>query len=341
MIHLVRFLTFFGAHSGSWVACIFTEVSNQTEAPSLVASSPTDIVFASAITDVSGNDHVDETVGQSPNRVLYAIATSEHANHASNRIACLKTWAAGLPHDQVLVVGARSEISNSAMWNPAVDCPDTHAGGACKDAVAIATARALQVSWLVLVGDDNYVFVDNLESELRRHDPNVPVIIGIKGCAYKYCAIGGLCGGGGQIFSRAMLQLMVSPNPSDFFEEHHSAAASVGMWGDVASCVVASKRHGQINGGVRGFYGWPLLPQQQLAAMTIVQPLPLTFHYMNAESMARTHLYWMQIRRGSMPQPHASIIAGNEEETDFVMRQDEYVATENSRREFLNSTAAF
>ena len=82
------------------------------------------------------------------------------------------------------------------------------------------------------------------------------------------CPAGGLCGGGGQVFSRAALKAFLaqgglflqqgsfvfssgsSTNPllalligrDAFLEEQRSEAEAIGGWGDVANCRVAAKR---------------------------------------------------------------------------------------------------
>ena len=83
------------------------------------------------------------------------------------------------------------------------------------------------------------------------------------------CPAGGLCGGGGQVFSRAALKAFLAQGGlffcdetvcnkgllcsllgvhplligrDAFLEEQRSEAEAIGGWGDVANCRVAAKR---------------------------------------------------------------------------------------------------
>eukprot|EP00927_Polykrikos_kofoidii_P005198 TRINITY_DN12075_c0_g2_i1.p1 TRINITY_DN12075_c0_g2~~TRINITY_DN12075_c0_g2_i1.p1 ORF type:complete len:337 (+),score=49.85 TRINITY_DN12075_c0_g2_i1:60-1070(+) len=265
--------------------------------------------------------------------VLFAITSSNKPEFAIKRQACLETWAASIPANRLMIVGASPTIKPLAIWEPALNCLDTHEGGACKDSTAITRAAELQPSWLVLVGDDNYVCVSNIESELAKHNPDDPVIFGVKGCGAENCSIGGLCGGGGQIFSRAMIQRMVHPNKASFMMEHDQTSSTVGMWGDVASCVVAAHHGGRIDGSILGFHGWSLNQADLAAAIKSVRPLPLTFHYMDPIAMRMTHA---MLLKAQTTQQIGEKFLGFRESPDFnetfIERRARYVAEENERR---------
>ena len=47
--------------------------------------------------------------------------------------------------------------------------------------------------------------------------PTSPTVLGIRGCGQ--CLGGGLCGGGGQIFSRGALRQMMQKGGSEYMEE--------------------------------------------------------------------------------------------------------------------------
>eukprot|EP00927_Polykrikos_kofoidii_P005197 TRINITY_DN12075_c0_g1_i1.p1 TRINITY_DN12075_c0_g1~~TRINITY_DN12075_c0_g1_i1.p1 ORF type:complete len:323 (+),score=46.31 TRINITY_DN12075_c0_g1_i1:64-1032(+) len=279
----------------------------------------------------------DQHESVDPNRnepwTLFAITSSKKPEYVDNRQACLDTWAASIPRNNLLIVGVTPTPTSPAISAPALDCPDTHVGGACKDAIAIAKAAELRPNWLVLVGDDNYVCVSNIETELKKHNPDNPIIIGIKGCGAENCSLGGLCGGGGQIFSRAMVQHMVQPSTEAFLEEHRRMSARVGMWGDVANCAVAANHGGNIVDDVLGLNGWKMKPEEVSAAIDSAQPPPLTFHSMDPITMRATHLE-LKKAQGTLKQGEEfiDIPRFRDIRETFIKRRARYVAEENERR---------
>jgi len=162
-------------------------------------------------------------------------------------------------------------------------CSDNHEGGACKDVAGLVSGYLKGADWVVLVGADNYVVTRNIEKTLGQHDSSVPQVLGIKGCGK--CSGGGLCGGGGQIFSRAALRKMISQQGIDsFFLEENKTAIAVGMWGDVANCQVASN-HGVRISDLPGLNGWHISTSELEAKLHRKSPEPLTFHYVSSDEM--------------------------------------------------------
>jgi hypothetical protein len=274
--------------------------------------------------------------GSKNSSVVFAITTSKRYPHVLNHRACLETWAGNISRKQLLVIGGMPISDKRAIYVAADNCADTHFGGACKDSMAIAKAAELKADWLVLVGDDNYVFTSNVKEELENHDPSVPVIFGIIGCGSEKCSIGGLCGGGGQIFSRAMLQRMLSPSRMSFLEEHWVASLHSGLWGDVASCTVASHHGGTIDGSLLGFHGWNMDAEERSAAITAVDPKPLTFHYMDHQTMHLVHneMLWAKLSSSAVTNPSVtSVHETRSYSKTFTSRQEKYVVEERHRRE--------
>eukprot|EP00913_Durusdinium_trenchii_P011106 g10428.t1 len=224
--------------------------------------------------------------------VLYSIQTA--ADNLEAILASLRTWAAELPPNRLQVIGMSQPkgLSSPGSRSPRIDwdrssCPDTHAGGACKDFTALADAWQKGADWVVLLGSDawlpeqgygdNYAIAKNIEAVLGQLDPETPQVLGIRGCGK--CKAGGLCGGGGQIFSRAALAKMLEAGRERYMKESLAEAQRCGMWGDVSNCRVAAK-HGVEVKDLPGLHGWHLNSLQLQEALMSTYPAPLTFHYL-------------------------------------------------------------
>jgi len=218
--------------------------------------------------------------------VLYSIQTALH-NVEGIQVA-LETWAKDLRPGQLQVVGMdhpKGVHVKGISWHKS-KCPDSHAGGACKDFTALAEAREKEVDWVVLLGTDNYAVTSNIEAALSQHSSSEPQVLGIRGCGD--CAAGGLCGGGGQLFNRGALEKMLEAGRSSYLQQSMSEAKSCGMWGDVSNCRVAAL-HGVPVGDLPGLHGWHLKPPQLSQALGSSYPAPLTFHYLNVDEIKALH----------------------------------------------------
>eukprot|EP00747_Dinoflagellata_sp_TGD_P136983 gnl/TRDRNA2_/TRDRNA2_175615_c0_seq7.p1 gnl/TRDRNA2_/TRDRNA2_175615_c0~~gnl/TRDRNA2_/TRDRNA2_175615_c0_seq7.p1 ORF type:complete len:381 (-),score=49.26 gnl/TRDRNA2_/TRDRNA2_175615_c0_seq7:51-1193(-) len=233
-------------------------------------------------------------------RVLYSIETGAHQ---SDRLkACLNTWAAELTSSTLQVVGHTQlpayELAR-AHFVPTPQCEDSHEGGACKDAVALAEAYRTGAEWVMLLGDDNYALTRNIGEALRGFSAHKPHIIGIRGCGN--CSGGGMCGGGGQIFSRGALKAMLSVGRQPYFAAMCSEAGRNGFFGDVSSCRVASKYNIQIE-QLLGLNGWAMKKAELEKSIHSQSPKPLTFHYLSASDIFDLH---KMIAMGSLLQTNA------------------------------------
>lgn len=268
-------------------------------------------------------------------------APMETATHAAAaKAAATATLQAAESLGGVLASGVKG-TPTIVRWERAAACADTHAGGACKDAVALADGAESGASWVVLVGDDNYVVRTNLEAALSAMNPDEPHVLGIPGCGNDLCVAGGLCGGGGQIFSRGALRQMVgAPGAREMFLREHGTEANLsGSWGDVASCRVAATHNLSVE-ALPGLHGWPedlLSVQADLCAQSPEAVKPLTFHYVSPEEMISLHrlvLLGPRVdafyrKRRDLPHPQretAETVQG------YVARRERYVAEETVRR---------
>lgn len=254
--------------------------------------------------------------------VVYSVGTGKSEAHVQRMQQILNTWGKNLPSGHVLqLVGANANASAVASIVPAEQCPDDHSGGACKDAAGLEAAYRSGAKWAVLLGDDNFVLPANMEVALRHYDSDQPMLKGILGCGS--CSGGGLCGGGGQIFSRAAMKLM-GVDSGEYLKEHALEAQACGMWGDVANCRVATKHKVQLS-SLEGLYGW----EQSISDLEkkVTNGHPLIFHYMTPDKM---HSLQPFVEQAPKPSPPASLIM--DEMSRYLQDKAAYVLEENARR---------
>eukprot|EP00747_Dinoflagellata_sp_TGD_P136974 gnl/TRDRNA2_/TRDRNA2_175615_c0_seq1.p1 gnl/TRDRNA2_/TRDRNA2_175615_c0~~gnl/TRDRNA2_/TRDRNA2_175615_c0_seq1.p1 ORF type:complete len:498 (-),score=68.21 gnl/TRDRNA2_/TRDRNA2_175615_c0_seq1:51-1544(-) len=250
--------------------------------------------------------HLDEAEGNVVARAskgVHTVYSIETGAGQSDRLkACLNTWAAELTSSTLQVVGHTQlpayELAR-AHFVPTPQCEDSHEGGACKDAVALAEAYRTGAEWVMLLGDDNYALTRNIGEALRGFSAHKPHIIGIRGCGN--CSGGGMCGGGGQIFSRGALKAMLSVGRQPYFAAMCSEAGRNGFFGDVSSCRVASKYNIQIE-QLLGLNGWAMKKAELEKSIHSQSPKPLTFHYLSASDIFDLH---KMIAMGSLLQTNA------------------------------------
>jgi len=263
----------------------------------------------------------DTDRGHGAKRILYSIGAGLH--QLPELQACLETWASKLGEGEIQVIGLGAKDSpveaKTVLWDPARECPDSHQGGACKDAVGLANAYERGVDWVVLLGTDNYVLPAHFEKALTRFDPAEPLILGIRGCGMLDCPAGGLCGGGGQVFSRAALKAFLAQGRDAFLEEQRSEAEAIGGWGDVANCRVAAKRDIPIR-NLAGLHAWEVDESK-------LHKRDLTFHYVSAAAMH-------EIDNAHGKHVHNAVLleAGVLESSSYIRDREAYVEAENMRR---------
>ncbi|CAE7817126.1 TOP2, partial [Symbiodinium microadriaticum] len=263
----------------------------------------------------------DTDRGHGASRILYSIGAGLHQLPALQ--ACLETWASKLGEGEIQVIGLDAKDSpveaKTVLWDAARECPDSHEGGACKDAVGLANAYERGVDWVVLLGTDNYVLPAHFEKALMRFDPADPLILGIRGCGMLDCPAGGLCGGGGQVFSRAALKSFLAQGREAFLQEQRSEAQAIGGWGDVANCRVAAKRDIPIRNLV-GLHAWEVDESK-------LHKRDLTFHYVSAAAM-----YEMDDAHGKHLHKAVLFETGVLDSSSYIRDREAYVEAENMRR---------
>lgn len=260
--------------------------------------------------------------------VLYSIQTA--AENVGSINAALDTWAADLRPGQLQVVGMderKVKRSHSIAWHKS-DCPDSHKGGACKDFTALADAWDRGADWVVLLGSDNYAITSNIEAVLAKLSSITPHVLGIKGCGD--CKAGGLCGGGGQIFSRGALKKMMVAGRESYMNESLAEAASCGNWGDVSNCRVAFA-HGVSVSDLPGLHGWHLNVQELQDALSSTNPLPLTFHYLKPDEIKTLHALIAEHAESYF----RTTFQAEEGLARWYEQREVYVAEERKRRRML------
>lgn len=223
--------------------------------------------------------------------IFFSIGVG-HKNQEGIR-AILDTWAAQVLPEQVHFVGvsrpADDGLAIRASWDEALSCSDNHEGGACKDVEGLVEGYKRGADWMVLLGCDNYVLTRNLQRELAKWNPNEPQVLGILGCGTKQICAAGLCGGGGQIFSKMALKQMFENGEAKFRAEENESAHKTGMYGDLANCRVATAHKVPLH-NLPGLHGWlPKTPQELQESLHSKKPATLTFHYISAAVMFKLH----------------------------------------------------
>jgi len=162
-------------------------------------------------------------------RVMYGIHTCGLPKYRRNLEAQLESWAEK-PRRQGLffAVAGRDYPKEWQEANTivAAPCEDDGTGNSCKEATLIAEAARRNVSWLVILGEDNWVDTAMLEQALRRVLLDVPVGLGCLGCGMhagqfgkRVEATGGMCGGCGEAINRAALQRLAAKGKDELVKE--------------------------------------------------------------------------------------------------------------------------
>jgi len=264
--------------------------------------------------------------GGSGARVLYSIQTAAQNLEAVQ--AAFDTWASDLAPGQVQVIGMNQPKQwrvKGVHWEK-TSCPDTHDGGACKDFTALAHAWEADADWVVLLGADNYAVAKNIEAALASQSPSTPQVLGIRGCGK--CSAGGLCGGGGQIFSRAALKQMIGLGRDAYMTESMHEAKACGYWGDVSNCRVAAAHHVPVK-DLPGLNGWEMDDSELQQSLTSPYPAPLTFHYLTADRIRAVHAMVMAAEGALLESVSGAQAQGM---ARWAAQRDRYVAEERARR---------
>eukprot|EP00419_Tripos_fusus_P000635 CAMPEP_0172687738 /NCGR_PEP_ID=MMETSP1074-20121228/21911_1 /TAXON_ID=2916 /ORGANISM="Ceratium fusus, Strain PA161109" /LENGTH=331 /DNA_ID=CAMNT_0013507253 /DNA_START=180 /DNA_END=1175 /DNA_ORIENTATION=- len=162
-------------------------------------------------------------------RVMYGVHTCAQPKYRQALEAQLQTWAEK-PRQQGLFFAAAGE-DYPAEWQEAdaivaTECRDGLSGNSCKEATLIAEAARRNVSWLVILGEDNYVDTKMMEHALRQVSIDEPVGLGCLGCGLhtglfgkQVDETGGMCGGCGEAINRAALQRLAAKGKEELVRE--------------------------------------------------------------------------------------------------------------------------
>eukprot|EP00929_Paragymnodinium_shiwhaense_P063295 TRINITY_DN31630_c0_g1_i1.p1 TRINITY_DN31630_c0_g1~~TRINITY_DN31630_c0_g1_i1.p1 ORF type:complete len:483 (+),score=115.93 TRINITY_DN31630_c0_g1_i1:75-1523(+) len=207
-------------------------------------------------------DHAHALAAKGQAGVIYGIMTCNLPAWRKNLQAQRETWAAGLVEQGRLfaVSGRRggsqkegldpdtAETSDPDAWLNVTGCQDGQWGFACKEQALIETGHRWGASWLVVLGEDNYVDTPRLENALATADKlwkDEPLALGILGCKLPqesgYCpkaaSAEGFCGGGGYAINQAALHKVLVEGSKEDLQEAY--ASKRGIHGDQAtSCAL-------------------------------------------------------------------------------------------------------
>lgn len=268
-------------------------------------------------------------INRKPTKVVYSIGSGGALNDKLE--ACLTTWAADLSQDQLQIIGSKPKDERQAklaQWDEASDCGDSHDAGACKDSVGLANAYEKGADWVMLVGTDNYVMPENVESVLSSYNSSQPMVLGIKGCGD--CPAGGLCGGGGQVISRGALQKFMARGRAAFLQEEAQEAKACGMWGDVSNCRVAAMHDVPVN-SLLGLRGWADEISDIRGHMQATEPVPLTWHYVDPDKMQQIHKLKLKHPLEAL-QTGRHITNNAQQEVKYFQALEKHVIEEDARR---------
>jgi len=225
--------------------------------------------------------------------VVYAIFTSAIPRYREKLEAQLETWAAR-PAAEGRYVAVGGENYPDAWQSGSMlksNCGDDMTSISCKEATLLAEGAARGAEWLVVVGEDNFVYTHHVEAFLDDKDPATAVAYGRVGCGRGlfchdnefFSTFGGFCGGAGYIISRAALQRLVADGAPALHRVYDKTANPNDM---TTSCELA--RHGTRLHHTAGMNGFPLFMLQQYAGAAQSGEI-LTSHYVPPAAMRWLH----------------------------------------------------
>lgn len=227
------------------------------------------------------------------------------ANSTSRVESIKKTWASGLG-GSITIMHANERCRRKYG--------DNHWEGlTCLEAsmhVEIMNQTDYTFSWLLVVDDDTYVFVDRLKKLLSTLDPGRRAAFGVPGCgncgggvqSHREEMLGsggrsGFCGGGGYFVSRENLFRMaglrgrpVLPSVAHAFVDHFMQDPDR-VWCDVRFACVAQEMGLELvhQPGMRGNPIESVRTEERIIRLKLDDP-PLVFHKVgNASHMNRIH----------------------------------------------------
>mmetsp|Transcript_3417 Transcript_3417/g.6107 ORF Transcript_3417/g.6107 Transcript_3417/m.6107 type:complete len:665 (-) Transcript_3417:216-2210(-) len=261
--------------------------------------------------------------------------------HSGSRLTAVnQTWARGF------IQGPQSKVV-TFLDNPeaAQECRsaygDNHAFGlTCLEAKnELSLLNRTDFKWVLIIDDDAYAHIPNLEKLVGRLDPYTRAVYGIPGCGHCTRNRHGLCGGGGYIISRVNLEDLADQEDLFLDEFLHGPDQD---WCDVRFGCVA-QRHGMSIQRVPGLYAWKLNATQDFFYGRSSEVPPLVFHYSEGARMYNLHAMFaemdsndsfdgrisslMQVSKNADVRENASMTL-----SWYWSQQEEYIKVENARR---------
>jgi len=224
-------------------------------------------------------------------RVMYGLVTNALPKYRAQLEAVLHTWGTEVRAKGLFLAvaghGYPAEWQETDGSVITVDCPDQGDGNACKEASLIIEAARRNVTWLIVLGEDNYVDTAMMEASLADVDPQTPVGLGCIGCGKglqlygdKVNELGGFCGGCGEALSQASLNLLAE----------NGWGALVSEYGSERQCDMSTSRAMLDRGlslkvfpGVLS--GYPMFSRREFESSSNIA----SFHYVGADVMRWLH----------------------------------------------------
>jgi len=209
-------------------------------------------------------------------RVLWGIESCDGQAYEDMVNAQLETWAAGIPRENLIIVGGKYDDLHVGLAEELTLCSNEQNALACKEAVvldrAVSRAKQVDADWLAVGQDDKYIWVTEVEKQLSKYDSTKPMVLSSFGCGkgWKHhpesnngtlpfpkewaepgfsCnevyMQGGMCGGPVYFMSRGAIDLLhrEAQTTVDFLNEYlHNSNSSRGGESDIFTSCMLYKR---------------------------------------------------------------------------------------------------
>jgi len=205
--------------------------------------------------------------------ILYGLESCNKSAYNSMVETQLTTWGSSLPRENFVIVNGARDDYNDKVVDEESPCTDEPSELACKEAVmmyrAASRVRSIGADWLAVGQDDKYIWPQEFENALSKHDPRKPAVLAVVGCGkgwqhheeskngteprpkgwvepeFSCKAVyeqGSICGGATYIVSRGALELLTKGSTSQSFVADFLSHSVKGTNSDLAaSCFFYSR----------------------------------------------------------------------------------------------------
>eukprot|EP00747_Dinoflagellata_sp_TGD_P077899 gnl/TRDRNA2_/TRDRNA2_159808_c0_seq1.p1 gnl/TRDRNA2_/TRDRNA2_159808_c0~~gnl/TRDRNA2_/TRDRNA2_159808_c0_seq1.p1 ORF type:complete len:396 (-),score=46.58 gnl/TRDRNA2_/TRDRNA2_159808_c0_seq1:101-1288(-) len=254
-------------------------------------------------------------VAMPTSKIVYGVMANNLTTGRQQLKAQMETWAANLIKENrfFAIIGmaqAQTHLSSTDVlgqdWDgPLIAAPcaddvliDTGLW-ACKEAHLLKGGFERGADWFVILGDDNYVDVERLETAiLKEQKTDHPLALGIVGCGMGvYDCVekeGGFCGGAGYMMNSAALRSLFDQGWEQLRKEYTDKFQAQDYPGDVASSCALRQRGIELR-PLRGLSSFSFTRMETHQAM--IKQGALTYHYLTADAMRWYHAnlhHWSQ-----------------------------------------------